>query len=133
MLIVDYKRQVCQKKFICQCVIKYHFRNFITEKDYTFLRTLLPKKTGEGPRNVTRPIVEQNILDAVSNKPTNSVRKISVQFNISKTTVHKILEEQLLLPFHIQEVHTMTVQDYSAGLEYTRWFINKQGIIFLLE
>lgn len=65
-------------------------------------------------------------MDAVDGDPTTSVRKLSAQFNLSKTNVHNILQEQLLYPFHIQKVHAMDVEDYPARLAYARWFLDTQ-------
>lgn len=87
----------------------------------------MPKRGGEGPiRSVRTVAVEEGLLNAVDNDPSTSVRKLSREHNVSKSSVHRILKEQLLYPFHVQKVHSMTAADYPARLEYSQWFLRQQ-------
>lgn len=89
--------------------------------------TVLPKRGGEGaPRTVRTVVLEENILEAVADDPSMSIRNLSEQFHTSKSTIHRIIREQLLHPFHIQKVHAMTPQDFPARLEYANWFMDRQ-------
>lgn len=86
-----------------------------------------PKRGGEGGlRTVRTAVLEEAVLDAVAEDSSISVRKLSAQFNTSKSVVHRILKEQLLHPFHIQKVHAMSPADYPARVQYAHWFLQKQ-------
>ncbi|XP_074029232.1 uncharacterized protein [Leptinotarsa decemlineata] len=113
-----------------------HFPNRTVPSRETFERvdrslretgTVLPKRGGEGaPRTVRTVVLEENILEAVADDPSMSIRNLSEQFHTSKSTIHRIIREQLLHPFHIQKVHAMTPQDFPARLEYAKWFMDRQ-------
>ncbi|XP_074039498.1 uncharacterized protein [Leptinotarsa decemlineata] len=113
-----------------------HFPNRTVPSRETFERvdrslretgTVLPKRGGEGaPRTVRTVVLEENILEAVADDPSMSIRNISEHFHTSKSTIHRIIREQLLHPFHIQKVHAMTPQDSPARLEYANWFMDRQ-------
>lgn len=93
------------------------------------LGSFQPKRGGEGRARIIRTVaVEENVLQLVDAAPSTSVRKISAATNISKSTVHAILQEQLLHPFHIQRVHAMTEDDYPPRLWFCRTFLEKQRL-----
>ncbi|XP_074035402.1 uncharacterized protein [Leptinotarsa decemlineata] len=95
-----------------------HFPNRTVPSRETFERvdrslretgTVLPKRGGEGaPRTVRTVVLKENILEAVADDPSMSIRNLSEQFHTSKSTIHRIIREQLLHPFHFQKVHAMT-------------------------
>lgn len=90
------------------------------------LGSLVPKPGGVGRPRTARTIeMEENILDLVTDDPTISVRKLATPLYTSKSLVHRVLQEQLLHPYHFQKVHSMTPDDYPARVEYANWFLQK--------
>jgi hypothetical protein len=89
-----------------------------------YLGSFLPRRGGAGaPRRVRDPHVEEQILEDVANNPSNSIRKLAAQNNVTKWAVHETLKEQLLYPYHIQKVHAMSPDDYPKRLQYANWFL----------
>lgn len=77
-------------------------------------------------RTVRTAQLEENILNAVGDTPSTSTRKLSAQFNTSKTIVHEILKEQLLYPYHLQKVHELIPEDFPRRMQFANWLLNQQ-------
>ena len=88
----------------------------------------MPRRGGEGPpRRARDHHVEEQILQDIDDNPSNSIRKIATQNNVTKWVVHETLKEQLLHPYHVQKVHAMSPDDYPARLQYSNWFIQQHN------
>ena len=88
----------------------------------------MPRRGGEGPpRRARDHHVEEQILQDIDDNPSNSIRKIATQNNVTKWIVHETLKEQLLHPYHVQKVHAMSPDDYPARLQYSNWFIQQHN------
>lgn len=70
--------------------------------------------------------MEYEVLDLIAENPETSVRIISDEIGVPKSTVHEVIKEQLLIPFHIQKVHAMSPEDYPARVQYAEWFLGQQ-------
>lgn len=89
----------------------------------------MPRRGGEGPpRRARDHHVEEQILQDIADNPSNSIRKIAAQNNVTKWVVHETLKEQLLHPYHVQKVHAMSPDDYPARLQYSNWFIQQHNV-----
>lgn len=78
-------------------------------------------------RTALVPEVEEEILDIVSERPESSVRKIASQVGVSHFSVWKTLKEQSLVPFHIQTVQALELQDYGSRMEFCNWLLRKNA------
>lgn len=68
---------------------------------------------------------EENILAKIDENPNTSCRNVSAQIAISKSSVHRVLKEQLLHPFHIQKVHAMSAADFPSRLDFCNWLLGE--------
>jgi hypothetical protein len=69
--------------------------------------------------------LEELVLNEISDHPEKSTRELSLQFNVSQTSIWRILHEYQLHPYHIQQVHTLLPQDYAPRVAFCRWFLEK--------
>lgn len=76
------------------------------------------------PRRTRTPRAELRVLGEVENNPNLSVRLIATQENIPKSSVHEILQEQLLHPFHYQKVQALNPEDPVARFNFCRTIRN---------
>lgn len=86
------------------------------------------EKSGR-PATVTTVQTEQRILDAVEADPSTSVRRLSHEEGVSKTSVWRILKSQLLYPYHIQRVQGLSPRDFRPRSELCHWFLRKIALI----
>lgn len=70
--------------------------------------------------------LEVDILDAVAEDPSTSVRKLAAEYDSSKSTVHRILKEQQLHPYHLQKVHALLPEDFPRRMEFSNWLLEQQ-------
>lgn len=91
------------------------------------LGTFVKKANNAGVERTIRTVqLEENVLNSVDEDPSISVRKLAARFNESKSSVHNILKEQLLKPFHLRKVHELTPADFPARMEYANWLLQQQ-------
>lgn len=76
-------------------------------------------------RMVRTPVVEEEILERVTEDAKLSTRRLSLEVGVSKDVVHRVLQEQLLHPYHIQPVQDLLVLDPNLRLGFCG-FINEQ-------
>lgn len=66
------------------------------------------------------------VHNAITRHPQQSVRKLSAEINLPKTTVHKILRKDLSLkPFKTQMVQQLLPQDHNSRLIFSQWVTQK--------
>ena len=75
------------------------------------------------PRTLRTPDHEADILRQVENHPSISVRTLAASSGCSRHTVHNILTDDGLYPYHLQRVQALHQGDYIQRLEYCRWFL----------
>ncbi|KAJ8944547.1 hypothetical protein NQ318_009710 [Aromia moschata] len=77
-------------------------------------------------RNAGRPcqartiLVEEEILERVDENPETSVRLLERQVRVSKSTIYRVLTEQLIRPFHIPPVQELLPHDLAARLQFSQ-------------
>uniref|UniRef100_A0A1B6L5Q6 DUF4817 domain-containing protein n=1 Tax=Graphocephala atropunctata TaxID=36148 RepID=A0A1B6L5Q6_9HEMI len=68
---------------------------------------------GRGNQRTARTIdVEDEVLRAVEEDPTTSTRRLASAVRISHSSVWRILNNQLLYPYHVQRVQALSEHDY---------------------
>lgn len=70
---------------------------------------------------------ELDVLLSVTENPNISTRKISVELEISQTSVCRILKTNHFHPYHIQLHQHLTEQDYGNRLNFCLWTLDKVG------
>lgn len=83
-----------------------------------------PHNTNRGPRRDLREGVEEELLDAVEEAPGVSTRHLSRQFGVSHTTVHRVLQDNLLHPYHIQRVQDLLPRDFLVRSVFSQWIVD---------
>lgn len=88
---------------------------------------LMPKPKVDAGRNrrVRTIEMEERIIGIVDQNPTISTRVISRELNIGHMTVHKVLKNELLYPFHRTQVQELNVKDHRARENFCRWLLRK--------
>lgn len=93
--------------------------------------TLLPSYEGRGCQRPNRILLdEERILESIENNPGTSTRNISRDTTSSRSTVHRILKQNLLYPYHVQRVQALTEDDFQRRLQFCQWIENKIVNIF---
>lgn len=75
---------------------------------------------------------EQEIVDSVRENPGTSVRCIARQTGNHKSTVHRVLKEHNLYPYHLQKVQTLLPQDFEKRVSFCNWLCqqNTRNVLF---
>jgi len=72
------------------------------------------------PRTARNACAVENILQTLEDVPGTSTRQLSVQFGTNKTTVQRVIKEELLRPYHVQKVQELLPLDANARLRFCR-------------
>lgn len=83
----------------------------------------LPNQTHGGGRP-TNPI-EEEVLQAVEEDPSTSVRAIETNTGVPKSTAHRILKRNDLHPYHVQRVQTLLPGDYQNRVNFCRTMLER--------
>lgn len=90
--------------------------------------TLHPRYEGRGAERIRRVLrAEEQLLEMVDANPGVSTRTAAMQVGVSRSTVHRILRENLLHPYHLQRVQALAPQDRPARVRFCTWFRHKQA------
>lgn len=88
---------------------------------------LLPRHQNRVNVSVRRHVHDdEEVLRAFEENPGNSVRRVASALGISRCTVHRILRENGLHPFHYQRVHQLLARDEAQRVYFC------EGIFILL-
>lgn len=68
---------------------------------------------------------EEEILEAVENRPQLSCRRLGLEIGVSSFVVWRTLKEQGLHPYHIQKVQALYPGDEEKRVEFCEWMIQK--------
>lgn len=80
---------------------------------------LTPVRVNAGrPRQARTPIAEEAVLQMIDNNPNTSTRRLQREAGIPKSTVSRIIRDQLIRPFHIQPVQELLPPDYELRLSF---------------
>lgn len=64
--------------------------------------------------------VEDEVLQAVADDPSTSVRAIESSTGVPKSTAHRILQAEKFHPYHVQRVQGLLPRDHPARLAFCR-------------
>ena len=76
-------------------------------------------------RSSTSPTREQEVIDNVQNSPRKSVRQISCETGIPKSSVHRILKRAQWKSFIPALVHALNEDDPDRRVEFCEWYLAK--------
>jgi transposase len=68
---------------------------------------------------------EEAILNIVEEDGTRSIREIAQELDISSRSVHRVLNENRLHPFHYTRVQHLKLEDYPARRNVCVWLLKK--------
>ena len=63
---------------------------------------------------------EDGILEHVTDNSTLSVRKLLEQFHISRSSISRILQNNLLRPYHFQRVQALTPENFQPDFSFAK-------------
>ncbi|KAG8310582.1 CCR4-NOT transcription complex subunit 8 [Homalodisca vitripennis] len=66
--------------------------------------------------------LEELVLNEIYDYPEKSTRELSLQFNVSLSSIRRILHEYQLHPYHFQHVQTILPQDYAPHVVFVDGF-----------
>lgn len=69
---------------------------------------------------------EAEVLHAIEEDPTTSIREISRTTEMSRTTVQRILKENRLRAYHYTKVQHLMPQDYAQRINFCRWILQQE-------
>ena len=77
-------------------------------------------------RNARTEENEEAILLATNEDPSISIRKLSRQFEISKSSIQRVLSENKMHPYHFTRVQNLLPQDYGHRLNFCEWLLTQE-------
>lgn len=95
----------------------------IREKGTLLANAIVPERQ----RPVRSPDLEEAVLNSVEENPNTSVRRLSSEFEVSRSTIHRILQEQLLYPYRLNRIHEILPQDCDARSNFCHWLLDRQN------
>ncbi|GLV40947.1 hypothetical protein CBL_08521 [Carabus blaptoides fortunei] len=81
----------------------------------------------ERARTIRTPRAEEEMLEIVEENPEVSSRYLAWQAGVSKNVAHGVLKEQLLYPYHVQNVQELLPADSIARLEFCRFIQERRA------
>nr|CAH7726603.1 unnamed protein product [Callosobruchus chinensis] len=68
---------------------------------------------------------EDEVLEAVEEDPSTSLRAIEITTGVPKSTAHRILKRHELHPYHVQRVQTLLPADYQRRVNFSRTILER--------
>lgn len=88
--------------------------------------SLQPRHGGGRRREVLVPAFEEEVLERFEDNPSTSTRAVAHAMGTNHQSVWRVLNEQLLHPFHLQKVQTLEPQDYPQRVEFCEFIRRRQ-------
>ncbi|KAJ8914286.1 hypothetical protein NQ315_011020 [Exocentrus adspersus] len=82
-------------------------------------------KKREKSYNLNHAERSQQVLNALADNPSGSVRQFSHETGIPKTIVHRVIVANKFHPYKPKTVHTLNENDYPRRRAFCNWYINK--------
>ena len=76
-------------------------------------------------RNKISDEVKERVLAKVAVSPNKSIRRISMEVDVPRSTVYDILKAENVHPYKLQMLHHLTEDDPDRRMEMCEWFSNK--------
>lgn len=65
------------------------------------------------------------VVSAFGDDPRKSVRQASLDLNLSRSTIHRILSESGIKPYRSTLLHKLNEDDFDRRVEFSEWFIEQ--------
>lgn len=106
-------------------------RNAVRNLIRKFRETGSVQDVSRSGRPITSEETVNDVKDRMERSPTKSVRRLSQEADISKSSAHRILRTNLkLYPYKVTVVHQLHEADHEARVDFCTWFqnfINEEG------
>jgi len=63
----------------------------------------------------------------IEEEPGISIRAISRQINVSRSTVHRVLQDERMHPYHFSMVQQLKEEDAEHRIEFCRWLLRQHN------
>jgi hypothetical protein len=83
------------------------------------------REVGGAPRNVRTVEHEEAILNVFEEDGTRSIRTVSCEMGLSKSSVQTVLVNNRRHPYHYTRVQHLLPEDYPIRREFRLWLINQ--------
>lgn len=88
--------------------------------------SLRSSRTSEGrPRSTCSVVMEESVLDAVETNPSTSIRAVASALRVSRCSVQRVLNGELLHAFHLQRVQVLLPDDHPARVRFVQWYLQQ--------
>jgi hypothetical protein len=87
--------------------------------------SLRPRHVGGGRRNVRTPESEEEVLERIANKPSTCTRAVAHAMGTSQSSVCRVLREQNLHAYHLQNVQGLRPGDLAPCFQFVQWFLQR--------
>lgn len=85
-----------------------------------------PQRTDVGRPRTRRTVrLEEEVLERVENNPRISTRQMSDELQVDHVTIWRILNTDLLYPYHLQRVQGLLERDFEPRVQYCQWLLRK--------
>lgn len=89
--------------------------------------TIIHRQDAGRGRNV-RTIVEKEILEMIETEPGIRICAISSQINnVSRSTVHRVLQDKRMHPYHFSLVQHLKEEDAELRIQFCRWLLRQHN------
>jgi hypothetical protein len=83
------------------------------------------REVGGAPRNVRTVEHEEAVLNVFEEDGTRSIRTVSREMGLSKSSVQRVLADNRRHPYHYTGVQHLLSEDYPIRREFYLWLINQ--------
>jgi hypothetical protein len=83
------------------------------------------REVGGAPRNVRTVEHEEAVLNVFEEDGTRSIRTVSREMGLSKSSVQRVLADNRRHPYHYTRVQHLLPEDYLIRREFCLWLINQ--------
>ena len=88
--------------------------------------SLLPRRWDCGrPRTVRTVQFEEDVLDAIRDRPDTSTRVIARTQQTHHSNVFRVLQEEGLHPYKLHKVHHILPTDFPLRMDFCQWYVQQ--------
>lgn len=87
----------------------------------------VPDRKKDRQRNLER---SDEVLQLIQAQPSTSIRRVSAQLHLPKHKVHRIIKEENMYPYHIQQVQRLEPGDNVLSLNFAHWIANHRVTLY---
>jgi hypothetical protein len=87
--------------------------------------SVLTERPNAGAGVIRRVSVDERILAAVEIDPSTSIRRLALQYNVSRQRISRILHGENMHPYHHTPVQELLPNDFVIRLEFCKWLLER--------